>query len=159
MVRQFEPFNFCRNRAEGGECLMSAVWILTHWGRDKMAAISQTTLSNPFSWMKIFEFRITFHWSLLLWFQLTIFQHWFRWWLGADQATSHYLNQWWSVYWRIYASLGLNELSAHECTQNVHLTFVSWARYLCDRRALFYIMLILYSLWYFLHQNSYELLR
>ena len=26
------------------------------------------------------------------------------------QATSHYLNQWWLVYWRIYASLGLNEL-------------------------------------------------
>ena len=30
--------------------------------------------------------------------------------LGADQATSHYLNQWWLIYWRIYASLGLNEL-------------------------------------------------
>ena len=43
--------------------------------------------------------------------QLTIFQHWFRWWLGAVQATSHYLNQWWLVYWRIYASLGLNELT------------------------------------------------
>ena len=27
------------------------------------------------------------------------------------QATSHYLNQWWLVYWRIYASLGLNELT------------------------------------------------
>ena len=25
--------------------------------------------------------------------------------------TSHYLNQWWLVYWRIYASLGLNELN------------------------------------------------
>ena len=25
-------------------------------------------------------------------------------------ATSHYLNQWWLVYWRPYASLGLNEL-------------------------------------------------
>ena len=25
----------------------------------------------------------------------TIFQHWFRKWLGAIQATSHYLNQWW----------------------------------------------------------------
>ena len=25
-------------------------------------------------------------------------------------APSHYLNQWWLVYWRIYASLGLNEL-------------------------------------------------
>ena len=26
-------------------------------------------------------------------------------------ATSHYLNQWWLVYWRIYASFGLNELN------------------------------------------------
>ena len=25
------------------------------------------------------------------------------------QARSHYVNQWWLVYWRIYASLGLNE--------------------------------------------------
>ena len=31
--------------------------------------------------------------------------------LAADQATSLYLNQWWLVYWRIYASLGLNELN------------------------------------------------
>ena len=31
---------------------------LTHWGRDKMDAISQTTFSYAFSWMKIFEFRI-----------------------------------------------------------------------------------------------------
>ena len=30
---------------------------------------------------------------------------------GADQAPSNYLNQWWSVYGRIYASLGLNELN------------------------------------------------
>ena len=34
----------------------------------------------------------------------------FRWWFGADQATSHCLNRWWLGYWRIYASLGLNEL-------------------------------------------------
>ena len=33
----------------------------------------------------------------------------FRWWLGAGQATSHYLNQYWLVYWRIYSSLGLSE--------------------------------------------------
>ena len=26
------------------------------------------------------------------------------------KATSHYLNQWWLVYWRIYASLDLSEL-------------------------------------------------
>ena len=27
--------------------------------------------------------------------KLIIFQYWFRLWLGADQATSHYLSQWW----------------------------------------------------------------
>ena len=77
-----------------------------------MAAISQTTLSIAFSWIKMLEFRLNFHWSLFLRVQLTIFQHWFRQWLGAIQATSHYLNQWWLVYWRIYASLGLNELNS-----------------------------------------------
>ena len=52
--------------------------VLTHWGRDKMAAISQTTFSNVFSSMKTFEFRLKFHWSLFPRSQLTIFQHWFR---------------------------------------------------------------------------------
>ena len=84
---------------------------LTHWGRDKIAAFSQTTHSNAFSWMKILEFRLKFHWSLFLRVLLTIFQHWFRWWLGADKATSHYQNQWWLDQRRIYVSLGLNELS------------------------------------------------
>ena len=31
-----------------------------------------------FSWIKMYEFRLTFHWSLFLGAQLTIFQHWFR---------------------------------------------------------------------------------
>ena len=74
---------------------------LLHWGRDKMAAIFQTTFSNAFSWIKMYEFRLRFHWSLLLRVQLTIFQHWFRQWLGAGQATSHCLDQWWLIYWRI----------------------------------------------------------
>ena len=51
---------------------------LTHWGRDKMAAIFQTTFSNVFSWMKMYEFRLRFHLCLCLRVQLTIFQHWFR---------------------------------------------------------------------------------
>ena len=59
----------------------------------------------------MYEFRLKIHWTLFLRVQLTIFQHWFRQWLGAGQATSHYLNQWWLVHWRIYASLGLDELS------------------------------------------------
>ena len=69
-----------------------------------------TTYWNAFSWMKMHEFPLRFHWSLFLGVQITIFQHWFRWWLGACQATSHCLNQWWLMYWRIYASRGLNEL-------------------------------------------------
>ena len=57
--------------------------------------------------MKMFELRLKFHWSLFLSVQLTISQHWFRLWLGADQAASHYLDQWWldcrPIY--MYASL------------------------------------------------------
>ena len=37
---------------------------LTHWGRDKMATVLQTTLSNAFSSMKMLEFRSRFHWNL-----------------------------------------------------------------------------------------------
>ena len=51
---------------------------LTHWDRDKMAAFFQTTFSNGFSWMKIYGFRLGFHWSLFIGFELTTFQHWFR---------------------------------------------------------------------------------
>ena len=54
------------------------IYILTHWGRDKMAAIFQTRFSNVFSWMKMFKSRLRFHWSLFPRVQLTIFQHWFR---------------------------------------------------------------------------------
>ena len=59
------------------QCGICDVVISTHWGRDKMAAISQMTFSNAFCCMKKYEFRLTFHWSLFLWFELTIFQHWF----------------------------------------------------------------------------------
>ena len=77
-----------------------------------MAAIFQT-FSNAFSWMDMYEFCVTFHWRLFLMFELTISQHCIRLWLGADQATSHYLNHYLNhICWRIYASLGLNELNA-----------------------------------------------
>ena len=56
--------------------------------------------------------------------ELTIFQHWFRYWLGADQATSHYLNQWWLVYRRIYASHGLNEIMIFIFRQFLFVNFL-----------------------------------
>ena len=52
--------------------------LLTHWGRDKMAAIFWMTFSNVFSSMKMYLFRLSFHWNLFLRVQLRIFQHWFR---------------------------------------------------------------------------------
>ena len=61
---------------------------LTHSDRGKMTAILQTTLSNAFSWMKMLEFRLKFHWS-------------------------HYLNHCWSDYWCIRAPFGLNELTSN----------------------------------------------
>ena len=37
-----------------------------------MANIFQTTLSSAFSWMKMYEFRLRFHWNLFLSSELTI---------------------------------------------------------------------------------------
>ena len=53
-------------------CLHFDCWLahpplkLGHWGRDKIDAISQTIFSNPFSWMKMHEFRLRFHWSFFV---------------------------------------------------------------------------------------------
>ena len=55
---------------------------LTHLHLVKMATISQTILSDAFSWMKNFVFWYEFHWSLFL-----------RLWPGTEYATSHYLDQ------------------------------------------------------------------
>ena len=54
------------------------LYLKIHWSRGKIVAISQTTFSNAFSWMKMYEFRLRFHWNLFLRLELTIFQHWFR---------------------------------------------------------------------------------
>ena len=85
--RFWSSFEFDRNIASGtgartvmlGPAVGSRCHMLTHWGRDKMASISQTTLSNAFSWMEMLKFRFKFHWlNLFLRVQLIIFQHWFR---------------------------------------------------------------------------------
>ena len=55
---------------------MQRLW--THWGRDKRADIFQTTFSNAFSSLKMYKFRVIFHWSYFPGVQSTILQHWFR---------------------------------------------------------------------------------
>ena len=66
-----------------------------------------------FSWKNIFEFRLQFHWSLFPRVQLPIFQQY----ADDDMAPSRRQVIIWTndglVNWRIYASLGLNELSEY----------------------------------------------
>ena len=83
------------------------------------------------------KFRLGVHWKLFTRVQLTIFQHWFRQWLAAGQATIHYLNQWWLVYWRKCASFGLHELAMSDlhfafiiCWSGVHVSrFCHWQKH------------------------------
>ena len=65
---------------------------------------------NASSWMKMYELQLKFQLNLCIGIQAILFHHWFRYWLGAWSAPSHYLKQWWVIYWSIYASLGINEL-------------------------------------------------
>ena len=83
---------------------MTIIYLSTQWDREKIPAVFQTTFSNAFSRMKVYEFRFKFHLSLFLSVQLTITQPWFR------QPTKIWTIDG-SVYWRIYASLDLNELN------------------------------------------------
>ena len=57
------------------------------------------------SWLKMFEFRLKFHWSLFPINNITALVQ------IMVQATSHHLNWSWLVYRHIYAPLGLNEFN------------------------------------------------
>ena len=71
----------------------------THWSLNKMADILPTMFSDTFSWMKIIMFWVKFSWCLFLQVKLSASHHCFRQWLGAKQAPSHFLNQWWPCLW------------------------------------------------------------
>ena len=64
-------WSYCRQYIQVSE-------ILTCLLLDKMASISQTIFGDAFSLMKNFAFWLKFHWSLFLWVQWIITQHWFR---------------------------------------------------------------------------------
>ena len=102
--------------------------------------------------MKMYESRLKCHWSLFPSVRLTIFHHWFRWWLGADKATSHYLSQWWFDYRRIYASLGLNELNFRR-----RLQWVSDAKFIEMTTFQFKLISVIYVQWTSLNQYHEQL--
>ena len=82
---------------------------LTHQGRDKMAAIFQTTFSNAFSWMEMHEFDEDFteavpNGPINNISALVQIMAWHR---PGDKPQSEPM----IVYWRIYAPLGLNAIT------------------------------------------------
>ena len=54
------------------KCVKFVNYSLTHWGRDKMATISQATFWMAFS---LFKFQLKFHWSLFPRIWLKVIQH------------------------------------------------------------------------------------
>ena len=60
------------------KCQWLSSAFITHWGRDKMATISQTTFTNAFSCIKSIVLRFKFHRNVFPVVQLAISQHWFR---------------------------------------------------------------------------------
>ena len=73
--------NLTDSQREGqSSALGLTIYKLTDWGRDKMADIFQTTFSNAFSLLKMWQFRLRFHWSVFPRVKLTIFH------IGSDDG-------------------------------------------------------------------------
>ena len=68
----------------------------------KLPPICRRRFQTHFSWMKMFQFQVEFHWNMFLNVWLIMIQHCYR---QAIIWTNDDL-----VYWRIYASRGLDEL-------------------------------------------------
>ena len=72
-------------------------------GRDRTSALLQTIYSKWFSgiyyiWVHIYIYIVSgfkFYCNVLPKLKLKIIHHWFRSWLGTDQALGHYLYQLW----------------------------------------------------------------
>ena len=87
--------------------------------------------ASAFCRIKMYKFRLRFHRTLFPRVQLTIFQHWLRWWLCAGRATSHCLNQWWVIYWRIYMrhSASIVWYTLIKSLFTAEFRFDDWCRY------------------------------
>ena len=86
--------------------------ILTHLDQNEMAAILQMTFLISFFSMKSCNFDYYFT-EVTVFFrvQLTIWQHCFRLWLGAEEVPTIFWTNDGQFYWCINASLGFNNLN------------------------------------------------
>ena len=99
-----------------GTVMTNFGFLITHWGRGKIAAISQTIFSNAFSWMKSFLVRLKFQ-SLKCVPKGPIDNNpAFIW---ANDGLAH---------WRMYASLGLNKSIRHQHLKVFVVSCEHWLR-------------------------------
>ena len=133
------------------------VWMndgFSHWGRDKIAAISQMTFSNAFSSIKNVRILIKISWKFVP-------KVWINNIPALVQTTSHYLNQWWLSYWHIYASLGLNGRNTDAYVHHIAL-MCKWLLHNMDQRAynhnkIYIFWIVPYQL-YILHEEVLQML-
>ena len=97
----------------------------TSWPRQKVTVIFQTTFSYAFSWMEMYKFLLRFHWSLFPRTQLPIS-------IFPITNILFPIMAWRRpglVYWRIYASLSLNELKLVPSVHDYHWSILTYCYY------------------------------
>ena len=107
-------------------CMNAFTPSFTNWGRDKMVAISQTIFSNKYFSNKVFEFRLTFHWTLFLRVQLTIFQHLVQimaWRPPGDKPLSEPMMVWLPMHICVIRPQWVNTLRPKNMTRILQMTF------------------------------------
>ena len=93
--------------------------ILTHLNDDQIAAIFQTKQCNPFSLIKMSEIRYIYICKIFCWI---LFLNWQYAGIGSDNGLTPKRRQaiiWTNgslVYWRVYVSLGLDDLKTNPPT-------------------------------------------
>ena len=65
-----------------------SLFSVTHWGRHKIVAIFQTIFSTVFSWMKVYEFLLRFHWSLFPINNIPVLVQIMAWYRSGDRPLS-----------------------------------------------------------------------
>ena len=83
---------------------------LIHWGRDEIDTILQTAFSNVFTWTKMYKLRLRFSLNFVPKVRINNIPALVQIMACRRPGDKPLYDQWWLVYCRIYASLGLSEL-------------------------------------------------
>ena len=94
--RRSKCFNLMTSSCTSGTTIMANYWRLCYHieAERKWPTFEERIFANTFSSMEIVAFWLKFHLNMFTRVKFTIIHHLFRKCFGAEQETSHYLNQW-----------------------------------------------------------------